>query len=126
MKTHELAKQLAETSKALRLLPNVEISQLGKATEQAGRIDKASIPVALSTLVALSDVDKRQWLLFIEENLFPIDVRPRDAARDILGKLLKFLEQNPEARNKLRNVAQKERTSTAPELKRALDILLNS
>lgn len=57
---------------------------------------------------------------------FPIDVRPRDASRDIIGKLLKFLEENPDARNRLNHAAQKGRSETSPELARALQLLLNT
>jgi hypothetical protein len=127
MKTHEFAKQLAILGKVLRQLPNMPIEDLGFVTPPHRRsVDQSSIPVALSTLVALNDIDKRQWISFIEENQFPIEIRARDASRDILGKLLKFLEQNPEARGRLTNAAQRERTSTAPELRRALDLLLKS
>jgi hypothetical protein len=126
MKTHDLAKQLVTLSKALRQLPNMPVEDLGLATPHRRSIEPSSIPVALSTLVALNDIDKRQWIYFIHENGFPIEIRPRDASRDILGKLLKFLEQNPEARGRLTSAAQRERTSTAPEIRRALDLLLKS
>ncbi len=127
MKTHDFAKQLAVLIKALRQLPNMPLEDLGLVSAPRVRVvDQSSIPVALSTLVALNEIDKRQWISFIQENQFPIEIRPRDASRDILGKILKFLEQNPEARGKLTNAAQRERTSTAPELRRALDLLLKS
>lgn len=127
MKTHEFAKQLTALVKVLRQLPNMPLEELALVTApQHRRVDQSSIPVALSTLVALNDIDKRQWISFIEENQFPIEIRPRDASRDILGKLLKFLEQNPDARGRLTSAANRERTSTAPELRRALDLLLKS
>lgn len=127
MMTHELAKQLTILAKALRQLPNMPLEDLGLASAPRRReVDQSSIPVALSTLVALNDIDKRQWISFIDENQFPIEIRARDASRDILGKLLRYLEQNPEARGRLTNAAQRERTSTAPELRRALDLLLKS
>lgn len=127
MKTHDLAKHLTTLGKVLRQLPNMQLEDLSLVSAPQRRlVDDSSIPVALSTLVALNDIDKRQWISFIHENQFPIEIRPRDASRDILGKLLKFLEQNPEARGRLTNAAQRERASTAPELRRALDLLLKS
>jgi hypothetical protein len=127
MKTHDLAKQLSTLSRVLRQLPNMQLEDLGYVSVPSRRsVDQSSIPVALSTLVALNDIDKRQWIAFIQENNFPIEIRARDASRDILGKLLKFLEQNPEARGRLTSAAQRERTSTAPEIRRALDVLLKS
>jgi hypothetical protein len=90
------------------------------------RPDAASIPMALSTLVALSRFDKAQWLEIIDQYDFPIDIRPRDASRDILGKLLNHLEQNPESRNRLSVEAQKGRSDTSPELMKALQLLLKT
>lgn len=127
MNTHDLAKQIGNLAKALRQLPDMPIEELGFLNGPRTRvIDQSSIPIALSTLVALNEIDKRQWISFIHENRFPIEIRARDASRDILGKLLKFLEQNPEARGRLTNAAQRERTSTVPELRRALDLLLKT
>ena len=85
----------------------------------------SNMAVSLSTLVDLARVDKQQWLSFIEENQFPIDTRPRDAARDILGKLLVYLEQNAEARQKLKAIAtRKSGGQASPELMKALAYLL--
>ena len=115
MKTHELAKQLTALARALRQLSDMPIEDLGLATAPRTRVvDQSTIPIALSTLVALNEIDKRQWIYFIQENNYPIEIRARDASRDILGKLLKFLEQNPEARGRLTNASHRERTSTAP------------
>jgi hypothetical protein len=127
MKTHDLSKHLNLLARVLRQLPNMDVEDLPyPSARQTRMVDQSSIPVALSTLVALNDIDKRQWLSFIDENQFPIDIRARDASRDILGKLLRFLERNPEARNRLTSRVQRERDSTAPELKRALELLLKS
>jgi len=80
--------------------------------------------VSLSTLVDLARIDKQQWLSFIEENHFPIEFRQRDAARDILGKLLAYLEENPDAREKLKAIATKKSGQASPELMKALAYLL--
>jgi len=80
------------------------------------------IKIGLSHLVALSRIDKQEWINLVRENHFSIDLRPRDSSRDVLGKLLKYLENNAEARQKLRQVTPWNRSS--PELLKALGTLL--
>src|SRR5712691_7134220 len=55
-------------------------------------VSTSQIAVNLSTLAELARIDKRQWLNFAREYHLPIETRPRDAARDILGKVLVYLE----------------------------------
>jgi hypothetical protein len=69
-------------------------------------------------------LDKQQWLNFAREYHLPIETRPRDAARDILGKVLAYLESNPEARKELKEKATKRVSETSPELMRAFAFLL--
>jgi hypothetical protein len=123
MKTHELAKALSSLARLLLAVPNQPLEEFVSGRSQS-KVDSASIPVALSTLVALSEIDKGQWLGFIREHNFPIDVRPRDASRDIMGKLLRYLEQNREARERLTKAVQTSRSETSPELMRAFKVLL--
>src|SRR5579872_622633 len=128
MTTHELARALGSLAAALRKAPDQTLDELSLNLGFGLRHvpDAKDIPVALSTLVALSDIDKNQWLNFIKEYDFPIETRPRDASRDILGKLLNYLERNPEARRRLAVSSQKDRSQTSPELLRALKTLLDS
>lgn len=125
MKTHEFAEALNILSNLLRNMPDQDIENL-KFNSRRSKLDPASIPMALSTLVALARFDKAQWLRIIRQYDFPIDIRPRDASRDILGKLLNYLEQNPEARTRLSIDAQKTRSDTSPELMTALQLLLKT
>jgi hypothetical protein len=125
MKTHEFATALSTLARLLLNAPNQTLEEFATTGRSRRTIDSASVPVALSTLVALSEIDKRQWLELIREHSFPIDVRPRDASRDIMGKLLKYLEQNREARDRLTRAVQKSRSDTSPELMRAFKILLD-
>lgn len=124
MKTHDLAKHLSVLARVLRAGPNIELQNL--KLESPRKVDESSIPVALSTLAVLSEFGKEEWLSFINDHDLPIDIRPRDAARDILGKLLKYLVENPQVRNELSHSAAKERSNTSKELSRTLQLLLNS
>lgn len=126
MKTHELAKALVVLSKALRALPDMEIDALSSMSASSPNLSNESVAMGLTTLMALSDIDKTQWKNFITENNFPVEIRPRDASRDILGKLLTYLQNNREARNKLVNTTRGDRSNTSPELQKALQILLRS
>lgn len=125
MKTHDIAKALAEMARLLRTGPNIDIEDL-QSLSFAPRLapNETEIPVALSTLVSLSRVDKQQWMALIKDLRFPVEVRPRDASRDILGKLLRYLEVNAEARKKLSESAKRKAPSASPELMSALASLL--
>jgi hypothetical protein len=60
----------------------------------------------------------------IHENNFPIDIRPRDGSRDIIGKLFAYLEENPLAQEKLKSSATRSTSKSSPELMKALSTLL--
>jgi hypothetical protein len=124
MKTHELAAALEFLARLLRQGTNDDLESLSSERLKRTKPDMANIPVALSTLVALSGVDKQQWQAVIREYGFPIEFRPRDASRDILGKLLNYLEENPDARKRLRATPPSARTDISPELMTALQHLL--
>jgi hypothetical protein len=124
MKTHEIARTLSLLAQALKEAPDQTLNELVSGNARP-KPNPASIPTALSTLVALSDFDKKQWQSFIIEYGMPIQVRPRDASRDIIGKILKYLEQSPEARRRVQNaVTQRPRSDISPELMSALQLLL--
>ena len=126
MRTHELEKALLALSRALEKTSDQPLDQLINDIRSTSKEHPGNIPVALSTLVALSAFDKTQWEAVIQENKFPIQIRPRDASRDVLGKLLTYLEQNPAARQAMVAAAGKERSKASPELMRALQQLLKS
>ncbi|MBZ9750721.1 hypothetical protein K7W42_07590 [Deinococcus sp. HMF7604] len=125
MKTHELADSLMILARILKSSPSVEVSDTMpiELTRQEQYV-APDLSINLHSLAMLSKVDKKQWIQLISENKYPIEVRPRDASRDILGKLLRYLDENPDAIEKLRvNIDQKgSRTSEA--LDRALRLLL--
>jgi hypothetical protein len=87
-------------------------------------VSTSQIAVNLSTLAELARIDKSQWLSFVKDYSIPVEARPRDAARDILGKVLNYLESNPEARKQLKERATKRAAETSPELMRAFAFLL--
>ena len=124
MKTHEFARALEQLAKILRSAPDVELSRLESTIPKAReKLSSDEMALSLTYLVALSQIDKEQWIAFIKEHGIPIEVRNRDASRDILGKMLRHLESNKEAQRQLQNqIAQRADQSSA--LARAFQILL--
>jgi hypothetical protein len=123
MKSHDFAQALTILARLLKSGPDVELSQLqvGAVTDSYNNRDLA---LNLSTLVSLSSVNKQKWMELIRENGFPIEIRPRDASRDIFGKLCAYLESNPQAQEKLKASVNKTSGKSSPELMRALATLL--
>lgn len=124
MKSHDLAQALTILARMLRSGPNVELAQLRFRDMFGDSHSSQQLALNLSTLVSLSSVDKSKWLQLIRENRFPIEVRPRDGARDIFGKLCAYLEENPQAQEQLKASANRPSGQSSPELMRALATLL--
>jgi len=121
--THELAKALTVLTRILKDAPDVDIREFGSAQTTSG-MKSADIAVNLATLLKLSRLGKGQWESFIKEHKMPLQMRPRDASRDLLGKVLRFLEENPEFQERIRREAARRDTTASPELSRALSWLL--
>lgn len=124
MKTHELAKALRLLADILDKTANSPLEDLERSLASAARPSTGQMALSLSMLTDLSNIDKQQWLTFINEMGFPIEVRPRDASRDLLGKILTYLEANEHARAVLRTRATSKDTGASPELMKALSSLL--
>lgn len=124
MNTHEFARSLNILARALRAGPKLELDRLNELIgyKSGTKLGSDEIRIGLDHLVALSRVDKKKWVELISEYNFPIKIRPRDASRDILGKLLRYLEKTPEARKLLRRSTPSDKAS--PELMKALASLL--
>ena len=128
MKTYEFAKALTMLAKILKSMPNQELEELS-FTSDSSNIDSSErreAIVGLHTLANLSKIDKKQWLELIDEHNFDIVVRPRDANRDVIGKLLKYIDQNKNAQLAIKKSAEQPNNLSSKELTRALSILMGS
>lgn len=96
MKIRALARSLRTLADWLDMMPDQSLEELEVAPRRDHPTGEA-LALNVSTLAGLSRLDRSEWIAFILEHEFPIEVRPRDASRDILGKLLKYLEREPEA-----------------------------
>ena len=124
MKSHDLANALSTLARMLKAGPDVELSQLNIKDTFGGPHSSESLALNLSTLISLSGVEKSKWVELIRENKFPIEIRPRDASRDIFGKLCAYLEENPLAQEQLKAKATRYTAKSSPELLKALSTLL--
>ena len=122
MKSHSLAHALRTLADILEQGPNTELSNL-EVLNKGQFLSSEQIAVNLSTLAALSKIKKPQWIEFINNYQFDIQITTRDSSRNILGKLLTYLDKHPEAVNliKKRSLSSK---SGSNALSKAFDILL--
>lgn len=124
MKTHELAKALRILAEALDRAPSIDLNIVSISSGSSDSISMTQMAVNLATLTDLARIGKGQWIEFVRDNKMPIEFRPRDAARDILGKVLNYLESNADARRALKEKVTRRDSKTSPELMRAFAFLL--
>lgn len=131
MRTHELAEALRRLASLLKKGPDIDLDELSSlsflhSSTLQGKVTgkKNSVAASLNALLSISEFEKPDLLELARDLGLKVDVRPRDATRDILGKVLKALEQQPEARLKLQKKASEKETSGSPELAKALSALL--
>ncbi|MBW1795348.1 MAG: hypothetical protein JRJ38_13120 [Deltaproteobacteria bacterium] len=123
MKTHSLAKALRKLSGILESYPNTELSNFGRLFEKELLLDKRQVAVSLKNLFSLSKISRKEWINLIDDYGFIIDIKPRDSARNIIGKLFNYLETHPEAIDILKRKSR-ESDGKPSALVQALDILL--
>lgn len=123
MKTHALAQALRMLAGVLEKTPDVDIREIAFFEKAQAPLTKREIAVNLQTLFALSKINKKQWAELIADYGFAIEFNQRDSSRNILGKLLTYLENHPDAVGILK---EKGRDPKKPKsnLLEALDVLL--
>jgi hypothetical protein len=130
MKTHDLARALSELAGVLKKTPNVEISEWQIPTRPRvttgfivdGKFQPERAGSALSLLVGLSKINKQDWIQLIQYYNWPLAIDTRDSSRNIVGKVLNFLQTNPQASARLQNSPPP--SGTSPALMKALKALL--
>lgn len=136
MKAYDLAKALTHLSRVLRAGPNVEIDDIGNLSvhtslgkQSRHRTSAKSSPdtsekgTALALLAEMASYNKTELIELANQLNIPIQVRPADAVRDILGKILKFIQENPDFRNGL--IKTSAVTPEGTRLAHALSILMS-
>lgn len=127
MKTHEIARLLEQIAQSFRLGPNVQLKDVSIQDNIGGdAVRMRGIAVNLTTLAELSRLNKREWQAVINYYALPVPIKTTDSTRDLLGRLLNFLEKNPQERERIRKQASPSSAEASPELLRAFKVLLNS
>ena len=131
MTTHDLARALSLLARMLKSGPSVELKDW-KGPEGAdadpGRngSSAANKGLALNVLLELSRYSKSQWRNLFDEWKLPVDIRPSDSVRDLVGRLLNYLDDNPDVAERIRNNPAEKATKASPELAKILSILVGS
>lgn len=123
MKTHDLARILTQLARWLRKSPNIEMEQLQISALVPSEQPQADA-LALSSLVAFSRFSKPEWVELIQQLRIPVEVRPSYSARDVMGKLMNYFADHPEARQALMDEVERQPRKASPELMKALSSLL--
>jgi hypothetical protein len=124
MTTHELADALNVLASLLKSSPRVDVSVWAAAAAREPSMDQASVAMSLTTLLSLSRLTKNQWRELIDEWDLPIEIKPSMSSRDLMGRLLNYLEDHPEAVKKLQQSATKKSKKPSSKLLDALGVLL--
>lgn len=139
MKTHEFAKSLIHLARVLRAGPNIEFEdmtnlstyvsqprQTKPSREVANDKDRSEKGTGLALLAEMASYSKQDLLSLIDELGIPVEVRKADAVRDILGKALKFLQENPDFKERIaQSSSDKRPVDQQSPLARALAILMS-
>lgn len=131
MKTHDLAKALNHLSRILRVGPNVELDNLVNLnTHVESRAprptsDEGDRGAALALLSEMANYSKKELIELADTLDIPLEVRSADAVRDVLGKILRYINENPAVKQRLTTPATTSQSGKSSSLARALSILLS-
>lgn len=133
MKAYDLAKALTHLSRVLKAGPNVEVEEIGNLSvhstaarttrvkdDTRNTSDKAT---ALALLAEMASYNKTELMDLAYQLNIPVQARSADAVRDILGKILKYIQENPDFRNRLVHASPE--TAEGSRLAHALAILMS-
>lgn len=123
MKTHSIAKALRSLADLLESNPNIELGNVRFENENFHEFNKKQVAVNLKTLFSLSKISRKEWIDIISTFGFPLEINNRDSSRNIIGKLLSYLDSHPEAVEVLKKHSRNNRPQQSA-LAEALDMLL--
>jgi len=125
MKAHKVAELLNQLARILREAPNEEIGLLRIEGKKGTELSKDEIALNISTLLALSKIKKNTWAEFVKDNNWLIEVKNRDSSRNLIGKILKYLETHPDDLKNLQRKTRERSGRASKELLNALSSLLD-
>src|SRR4051794_34662649 len=104
MKTHDVARALNTLARALRDGENIGLESIAIGKPGEGHVQTSlgsNAPAALALLVRLAGYSKDEWRALIKELELDVEIKTTDSVRDILGRLLKYLNDNKDIHTKL-------------------------
>ncbi|NOD45900.1 hypothetical protein GS624_01095 [Ruegeria sp. HKCCD5849] len=138
MKTHELAKALTQLSRVLKAGPNIEFEELTNlSTYLSAKKPPRSVPkkaveastteqgAGLALLAQMANYKKQDLIALADVLEIPLEIRPADAVRDVLGKILKYINENPEVKERLSQTDSRQIPESTSSLAQALSILMS-
>lgn len=135
MKAYDLARALNQLSRILRAGPNVDVDDIGNLSVHSTAVRPArqrefnevkgvnEKGTALALLAEMAAYNKSELIDLANQLNIPVQVRSADAVRDILGKILRYIQDNPDFRHKLVETAPV--TPEGSRLAHALAILMS-
>lgn len=128
--THELADYLIMLARLLRTMPEGPVEEefrRKKYRDESSKMTAYSEPSALVALVGFSKFTKNDWANFIHEMDLPIQVEPRHASRDLMGKIINYFSDHPEGRARLRSISKRGvKDETSQALANAFSVLMKN
>jgi hypothetical protein len=122
--THRVAALLEQLAKLLRSGPDIPLTETRiSERDTQDELELKGIAVNLSTLASLSKLKKESWVKFISHYRLPVEIKKSDSVRDLVGRLLTFLEKDEGARERLSRAASSD-DEVSSELTRTLQMLL--
>lgn len=118
---------LMDFAKSFKKIEPIEhVKYLKKIETMASQASESDLAMNILLLYNMSQVAKRDWLSFAERNKIEINQNIRDSSRDVLGKILKFLAENPNVLKQieLRVKKSKKDSSGRQELEDTINTLL--
>ena len=117
MKTHELADSLITLAQVLKAGPNLVLPNwCAPPLSNNPEMDPSTAARNLSTLAALSQVTKEEWKELLAEWGLPVEVKASYSIRDLVGNVLKYLEENPDAVRKMHKGTARKNKKLASQL----------
>lgn len=110
LSTHEMADLLVMLARILRSMPEGPIEEelhRARSRDRERKFAAYSEPSALVALVGFSKFTKGDWVNFIHEMDLPISIDPKNASRDLMGKIVSYFADHPEGRVRLKNMSRR-------------------
>lgn len=130
MKTHDVARALNHLARVLRAGPNIPLEDVGNLNIHADQPRVSRAPknlsdqgAGLALLSQLSKISKPELIQLISYLGLDVEIKKTDSVRDLLGRTLNYIADNPEVAQRLASPVNRT-TAVSSSLVDALSILI--